>query len=186
MKNKRCLPTVLNVKAFTLIELLVVVLIIGILASVALPQYKKAVYKSRFAKLELLAKEYVQAAQAYRLATGEWPSEFEVLAISPSGTVATATGNDCRKVSDMYCCLSAYVNNYQRAAITCGLLDKSLFYHESFSGSSRLCFAKKTDSAANNLCASRGSFLGAGSSSGHNVPTPTGHYTGANEYWITN
>ena len=70
-----------NTQAFTLIELLVVVLIIGILAAVALPQYQKAVEKSRFAAFIPLVKAVANAKSEYYLATGEHARTFDVLSI---------------------------------------------------------------------------------------------------------
>ena len=74
-----------NKQAFTLIELLVVVLIIGILAAVAVPQYQKAVYKSHYAKLKVLAASIAQAQKIYYLANGQYATKFEDLDVDMPG-----------------------------------------------------------------------------------------------------
>ncbi len=71
---------------FTLIELLVVVLIIGILAAVALPQYQKAVLRSRYAQTQILARNLYDAAQRYYMANGEYAPDLTALDIQIGGT----------------------------------------------------------------------------------------------------
>jgi len=72
---------------FTLVELLVVVLIIGILAAVAVPQYQQAVNKSRFMTLVTFARAVKPAQESYYLTNGEYTENWEELPLSFGGEI---------------------------------------------------------------------------------------------------
>ena len=79
-------------QAFTLIEVLIAVLIIGILAAIAVPQYQIAVAKTRFASLKDLVNKIVEAQEYHHLLKGSYAKKFEDLDIQlPPNKLNTST-----------------------------------------------------------------------------------------------
>ena len=83
-----------NNKGFTLIELLVVVLIIGILAAMAMPQYFKAMERSRMTEAVTLLANIAQAQQRKYMQINAYAKNYSGLDVAPKGASA---GNYCTK-----------------------------------------------------------------------------------------
>jgi len=62
-----------KIKGFTLIELLVVVIIIGVLASVAVPLYTRTIKNSRTAEGTARLSTIMKSAKTFYLQNGTWP-----------------------------------------------------------------------------------------------------------------
>ena len=80
-----------NRKGFTLLELLVVVMIIGLLTSIAVPQYNRSVRRAEMMEGLSHGKTIYDAALRYKSVNGEGPTNFNQLDIGFAG--ATINGS---------------------------------------------------------------------------------------------
>ena len=108
-------------RAFTLIELLVVVLIIGILAAIALPQYEKAVAKSRVATVLPLMRRWHDALSLYKLEHGSYVKEEDSLPSADDLGVSWPQNWECSSngLNCFYDLWSCYANGNEEGEGIC-------------------------------------------------------------------
>ena len=147
-------------KAFTLIELLVVVLIIGILAAIALPQYRVAVGKARFAALIPVVDGFQKAVESYYLTHGQYPTEYS----GSPGLEITAPGN-CQNLNPVWsiaCDNGIIFDILDYGALNILGIDtvhKFAYVHWLFFSdlpNQKRCVALASDGVANKVCQSYG------------------------------
>ena len=123
---------------FTLIELLTVVVILGILTSIALPQYRKAIQRTENANALTNLKTIFDSAKRFKSTTSHWPTAFnqldvELLDVSEEGNMGEfqytftntneGTASACRlangSAANTYCLHAHYRQNGRRDVYTC-------------------------------------------------------------------
>lgn len=142
-----------TMQGFTLIELLVVVLIIGILAAVALPQYQIAVTKSKIMRFMPFIKAIAQAQEAYFLANGEYTAYYSKLDISVPDDATTCKGTagyNCKNFGDWQCIISG---DESRCGIHCSMPDIHLSLSYSCGKTPYwACWAGEVNSLSDKVC----------------------------------
>ena len=145
---------------FTLIELLVVVLIIGILAAVALPQYQAAVTRTRLAELQILTRSIKDAEERYFMANGEYTNAFSDLDISLPGTGFPDEAKNWKPTAHTFCVLSAprdvYCTNSRGGALVSAW---QIWLDQATGAPYTLCYAYEENKAAEKACLSMGGVL---------------------------
>ena len=143
-------------KGFTLLELLVVVLIIGILAAIALPQYQMAVGKAKFSTLKNLTRSIWDSAQRYYLVNNTYPQATADLDIGLNIKEETYTTNKYLKFTtteDIGCTIWAK-NPTHFIACKKTISGKKISLYLKQNGTPKWClvFSENTNDTANKIC----------------------------------
>ncbi len=140
---------------FTLIELLVVALIIGILAAVAMPQYQKAVVKSRLAILKNLVQTVANAQEVYYLAHGDYADQLSQLDIDIPIPLSTEYDEEKKTSKASYpwgtCTLSSKLFQCHNTEVNIGYI-KRFVRSKSNQAGQRSCTALDDDPVAISVC----------------------------------
>ena len=146
-----------NKQAFTLIELLVVVFIIGILAAVALPQYQKAVTKSKVSSIMPLFRAIANAEETYYLVNNQYTKSYDELAVElPAGATISGTKATLPNGTKIYLRSSGYIATNINAGQQKGAVQLNYWFsrgigqnHQPFE-----CFAAVADELGLSICKS--------------------------------